>query len=30
MILMVEKDSRGGIYHSVYRYAKSNKKYIKH
>ena len=29
MLLMVEKDVRGRIYHSVIRYVKSNKKYIK-
>ena len=29
MLLLVEKDIRGGIFHSIYRYAKSNNKYIK-
>ena len=29
MLLMVEKDVRRRIYHSVIRYVKSNKKYIK-
>ena len=29
MLLMVEKDIRGGICHSIYRYAKANNKYIK-
>ena len=29
MLLMVEKDIRGGMCHSVYGYAKSNNKYIK-
>ena len=27
--LMVEKSIRGGICHSIYRYAKANNKYIK-
>ena len=27
MLLMVEKSNRGGIYHSIYRYAKANDKY---
>ena len=26
---MVEKGTRGGIYHSIYRYAKANKKSMK-
>ena len=29
MLLMVEKGIRGGICHSIYRYAKANNKYIK-
>ena len=29
MLLVVEKGIRGGICHSVYRYTKVNKKYIK-
>ena len=29
MLLMAEKGIRGGIYHSVYWYAKANNKYIK-
>ena len=29
MLLMAEKSIRGGICHSVYRYAKANNKYIK-
>ena len=29
MLLMVEKEIRGGICHSIYRYAKANNKYIK-
>ena len=29
MILMVGKVVRGGICHSIYRYAKANKKYMK-
>ena len=29
MLLMVEKSIRGGICHSIYRYAKANKKYMK-
>ena len=29
MLLMVEKDIRGEIYRSIYRYAKFNNKYIK-
>ena len=29
MLLMVTKDMRGGICHSIYRYAKANNKYIK-
>ena len=29
MLLMLEKVIRGGIYHSTYRYAKANNKYIK-
>ena len=28
--LMVEKSIRGGICHSIYRYAKANNKYIKY
>ena len=27
---MVEKDIRGRIYHSIYRYAKASNKYMKH
>ena len=29
MLLMVEKGIRGGICHSIYRYAKAKHKYIK-
>ena len=29
MLLMIEKDIRGGIYHSIHRYARANNKYIK-
>ena len=29
MLLKVEKDIRGGICHSIYRYAKANNKYMK-
>ena len=29
MLLMIEKGIRGGIYHSVYRHAKANNKYMK-
>ena len=29
MLLMVKKGIRGGIFHSFYRYAKANKKYMK-
>ena len=29
MLLMVEKGIRGGICHSVYKYAKANNKYMK-
>ena len=29
MLLMVEKGIRGGIFHSLYRYAKANNKYMK-
>ena len=29
MLLMVEKSIRGGICHSIYRYAKANNKYVK-
>ena len=29
MLLMVEKGIRGGTYHSIYRYAKANNKYMK-
>ena len=29
MLLMVEKGIRGGICHSIYRYAKANRKYTK-
>ena len=29
ILVMVEKGIRGGICHSIYRYAKANKKYIK-
>ena len=28
MLLMVEKGTRGGICHSIYRYANANKKYM--
>ena len=30
MLLMVEKGIRGGICHSIYRYAKANNKYMKY
>ena len=29
MLLMIEKDIRGGIYHAIYRYAKANNKHVK-
>ena len=29
MLLMVEKGIRGGIWHSIYRYANANSKYMK-
>ena len=29
MLLMVEKGIRGGIYHSIHRYARANNKYMK-
>ena len=29
MLLMIEKDIRGELYHSIYRYTKANKKYMK-
>ena len=29
MLLLLEKDIRGGICHSFYRYTKSNNKYMK-
>ena len=29
ILLTVEKGIRGGIYHSIYRYAKANNKYMK-
>ena len=29
MLLMIEKDIRGQIYHSIYWYAKANNKYMK-
>ena len=29
MLLIVEKSIRGGIYHSIFRYAKANNKYMK-
>ena len=29
MLLIVEKNIRGGIYHSIFRYAKANNKYMK-
>ena len=29
VLLMVEKGIRGGIYHSIIRYAKANNKYVK-
>ena len=29
MLLMVEKGVKGGICHTIYRYAKANKKYMK-
>ena len=30
MLSLVEQGTRGGIYHTVYRYAKSNNKYMKY
>lgn len=30
MLLMIEKEIRGGIYHAVTKYAKVNNKHIKH
>ena len=30
MLLMIEKEIRGGICHAVYQYAKANNKYMKH
>ena len=30
MLLMVEKGTRGGIYHSIYQYTKANNKYMKY
>ena len=29
MLLMIEKDIRGGICHSIYKYAEANNKYMK-
>ena len=29
MLLMVEEEIRGGIFHSIHRYAKANNKYMK-
>ena len=29
MLLMVEKEIRGGIYHAIHRYANANNKYMK-
>ena len=29
MLLMIEKGIRGGIYHTIHRYAKVNNKYMK-
>ena len=29
VLLMAEKDLRGGIYHSIYQYTKFNNKYMK-
>ena len=29
MLLLVEKEIRGGICHSIYQYGKANKKYMK-
>ena len=29
MMLMVEKETRGGIFHPIHRYAKANNKYMK-
>ena len=29
MLLIAEKGIRGGIYHSIYQYAKANNKYVK-
>ena len=29
MLLMVEKETRGGICHAIHRYAKANNKYMK-
>ena len=30
MLIMAEKGIRGGIFHSIYQYAKANNKYMKH
>ena len=29
MLLTIEKGVRGGIYHTIYRYAKANNRYMK-
>ena len=29
MLLMVEKGQKGGVFHSIYQYAKVNNKYMK-
>ena len=29
MLMMIEKEIRGGIYYAIYRHAKANEKYMK-